>query len=225
MKRKCPPFQAFILAPLALAALAALGVGVPWAFNTGSASSTGGLACTVRETCADGEVEVFRMSAAANAHAGTPGGSSYGNVVCCGGVVSLATNCSGVYDTVLTLSAADNAHVASDESYPTAACLSVGAGEAVGCTYDDTCAADYACLATISGTTNAHVADCDGSNDYATKVCCTATAGGAPVGGVARLPNVSGSSGPNYLALAGLAAALLVALTAGAWYARRRWLG
>jgi hypothetical protein len=46
-----------------------------------------------------------------------------------------------------------------------------------------------------------------------------------PVGGVAKLPDASGSSGPNYIALAGLAAAVLVALTAGAWYARRRWLG
>jgi hypothetical protein len=46
-----------------------------------------------------------------------------------------------------------------------------------------------------------------------------------PVGGIAELPQVSDSSGPNYIALAGLAAAALVALTAGARYARRRWLG
>jgi len=46
-----------------------------------------------------------------------------------------------------------------------------------------------------------------------------------PVGGIADLPHASGSSGPNHLALAGVAAALLVALTAGGWYARRRWLG
>ena len=35
----------------------------------------------------------------------------------------------------------------------------------------------------------------------------------------------AGSSAPNHVALAGLAAAALVALGAGAWYARRRWLG
>ncbi|MGD0205237.1 MAG: SGNH/GDSL hydrolase family protein [Dehalococcoidia bacterium] len=46
----------------------------------------------------------------------------------------------------------------------------------------------------------------------------------APVGGVAELPDASDSSGHNYIALAGLAAAVLVALGAGAWYARRRWL-
>ena len=46
-----------------------------------------------------------------------------------------------------------------------------------------------------------------------------------PVGGLAELPDAPASSGPNSIALAGLAAAALVALTAGAWYARRRWLG
>ena len=45
-----------------------------------------------------------------------------------------------------------------------------------------------------------------------------------PVGGIAQLPHASDSSGRNYVALAGLAAALAT-VTAGAWYARRRWLG
>ena len=45
------------------------------------------------------------------------------------------------------------------------------------------------------------------------------------VGGLAELPDLSGSSGPPYAALAGGLAAAAVALTAGAWYARRRWLG
>jgi hypothetical protein len=45
------------------------------------------------------------------------------------------------------------------------------------------------------------------------------------VGGLAQLPEVSDSSGRNYGALAGLAAAALVALGAGGWYVRRRWLG
>jgi hypothetical protein len=47
----------------------------------------------------------------------------------------------------------------------------------------------------------------------------------SPVGGIAELPGVSDSAGRNYVALAGLAAAALVALGAGGWYARRRWLG
>jgi len=47
---------------------------------------------------------------------------------------------------------------------------------------------------------------------------------GPSVGGLAELPDVSDSSSPNYIALAGVAAAALVALSAGAWYARRRWI-
>ena len=43
-----------------------------------------------------------------------------------------------------------------------------------------------------------------------------------PVGGVAALPDVSGTSPPPYAALAGGLAAALLALTAGGWYARRR---
>ena len=46
-----------------------------------------------------------------------------------------------------------------------------------------------------------------------------------PVGGIAELPDVSGSAGRSYVALAGLAAAAVIALGAGGWYARRRWLG
>jgi hypothetical protein len=44
------------------------------------------------------------------------------------------------------------------------------------------------------------------------------------VGGIAVLPDVSDSAAGDYAALAGLAAAALAALTAGAWCARRRWL-
>ena len=45
---------------------------------------------------------------------------------------------------------------------------------------------------------------------------------GPPVGGMAELPGVSGPSARNYIALASLAAAALLALAACAWYARRR---
>jgi hypothetical protein len=42
------------------------------------------------------------------------------------------------------------------------------------------------------------------------------------VGGIAELPSISGSSAPSYVPLAGLAAAVLAVLGAGAWLARRR---
>jgi len=193
-----------------------------WALSTGSASSAGGLVCSVKASCGEDEVAVFRMSSTSNAHAGTSGDSAYANVVCCGGVMGLGTSCGGTYDTVLTLSAVDNAHAASAGQYPTNVCLSADA-ETVDCWLGASCGPSYACLATISGTSNASVADCNGTDDYATKVCCYA-GDPLPVGGLAELPEVSGSSGPNYVALAGLAAAALVALSAGAWYARRRWV-
>jgi hypothetical protein len=206
--------------------VAALALGVRWAFNPGSASSSSSLACTVTDTaCGGDEVEVFRMSNTSNAHAGEAA-STYTYRVCCGSVAALGlgTNCSGVYDTVLRLSASDNAHVQSTGSYPTEVCLSTTVEETVECTYSGTCGGDYACLATISGSTNAHVADCDGTDDYGTKVCCYAGPAAAPVGGLAELPDASDSSGRNYVAFAGLAAAALVALTASSWYVRRRLL-
>ena len=199
---------------------AAMGVlrGLPWSHGE-AASST--LTCSVKASCAGGglEVAVFRMSGPAppaNAHAGTWTGSTYGNVVCCG-PTGLGTSCSGNFDTVLWLSAADNAHAAeaSQTGYATQVCLSAASGT-VDCKYvtDSSCGTGYVCLATIFSTTNAHVADCDGSNDYGTKVCCaaaelatptataTATPMGTPtatptpaaVGGIAELPHIAGAS-------------------------------
>ncbi|UCH87696.1 MAG: hypothetical protein JSU97_04795 [Dehalococcoidia bacterium] len=162
--------RATVLTALVLVALI-LALGVRWAFHTSAAAPTGNLTCSVKASCDAEEVEVFRMFSTSNAHAGTPAGSGYGWSVCCGEVCNLSTDCSNVYDTIVTLSAADNAHVAADGSYGTQVCLSVPYGVA-DCTYGPSCAAEYECVATVSGDNNAHVADCDGTDDYATKVCC-----------------------------------------------------
>jgi hypothetical protein len=47
-----------------------------------------------------------------------------------------------------------------------------------------------------------------------------------PVGGIAEIPGVAegGSLSRSYVALMGVVGGVLVALTTGAWYARRRWL-
>jgi hypothetical protein len=212
-------------ATLVLAGLLTVALGVWWGSSGTSASSTGSLACSVKTSCDVDEVALFRMSSTANAHGGTPGGSGYGNVVCCGGVAGLGNSCSGTFDTVLTLSGVDNAHAASAAQYPTNVCLSADT-ETVDCWLGDSCGFNYSCLATLSGTTNAHVADCDGSGDYATKVCCYAGQAQA-VGGTAELPAVAEGSDSRTavcIALAGAIAAALFALTAGGWYARRRWL-
>jgi len=190
-----------------------------------SEASPSSLTCSVKESCSETEVAVFRMESTSNAHAGTVDDSSYDNVVCCSGAAGLGTDCSGVHDTVLFLSALDNAHVASYGGYPEEVCLSTETEEEVNCTYRTSCGADLACVATISGSTNAHVADCDGVDDYATKVCCYV--GAAPaVGGIAEPPDAadsrSGSSSLPYAALTGAAAGVAL-LAAGGWYARRRW--
>jgi len=73
--------------------------------------------------------------------------------------------------------------------------------------------------------------DCDGAiagnlNDGCPAVKPT-TDYGLSVGGIAELPDVasdSGSSAGTYAALTGGLAAAVLALTAGAWYARRRWM-
>jgi hypothetical protein len=173
MKRTATLAALLVVVSLALGGLVALANGVPWAPSTGSASPDGSLTCSVKASCDGGEVGVFRMSSLANAKAGTPGGSSYTNVVCCGDVTGLGTSCSGTYDTVLALSDTDNAHVATTAggAYTTEVCLSVPSGP-IDCTHAATCPDGYACLATISGTTNAHVADCV-TDPYATKVCCS----------------------------------------------------
>jgi hypothetical protein len=187
-----------------------------------SEASPSSLACSVKASCGTGEVAVFRMSSTSNAHAGTVDGSSYGNVVCCGSVAGLGTECTGPHDVVLALSGLDNAHVAAepDATYATEACLSASEGY-VQCDRTDTCAEGYSCVATMSSLTNAHVAACDGAGAYATKVCCdvgavastptgtptatatstpmgtqtsTPTPGPASVGGIQTLPDVAGSA-------------------------------
>jgi len=218
--RKRRRLMKLMVATLVVGVVLAIVLGASWALGRGSASASNGLACSVKASCTESEVAVFRMSSSSNAHAGTFNGSAYGNVVCCSAAAGLGASCSGTYDTVLTLSAEDNAHAASAGQYSTDVCLSAEA-ETVDCWLGASCGPSYACLATVSGTTNAHVADCDGTDDYATKVCCYA-GDPLPVGGLAELPEVSGSSGPNYIALAGGLAAAVVALAAGAWYGRRR---
>ena len=151
--------------------------------SSAAPAATSSLTCSVKASCTGDEVEVFRMSNTANAHAGTPSGSTYGQRVCCTKLAGFGTDCTATpHDVVLTLSGTDNAHVASDDSYGTEVCLSGGDDATVDCTYVDggDCPGDYACLATISGSTNAHVADCDGTDDYAIKVCCLATPDNCP---------------------------------------------
>jgi hypothetical protein len=183
-----------LAAALLLAAVpVALGLLQGLSRNRGAAASAS-LTCSVKPSCGEGEVAVFRMSGQANAHAQTAEAhpTTYDYTVCCVGPAGLSASCSGSYATVLRLWAADNAHVASNDlSYGTQVCLSA-TDTAMNCQYRSSCGSGYACLATISGTTNAHVADCDGSDDYATKACCAAGTA-PPVGGIAEVPDIGGA--------------------------------
>lgn len=137
--------------------------------------TVGALSCQVRSSCEAGEVSMLRLSATANAHAELPAQANYGQYVCCAaGGTTLGTSCSGSYDDFLKLSGSSNAHVEkkTQANYANSACLSSSYGTPA-CDYSTDCAtlgADYTCLASISGDTNAHIGNCTA---YSTKICCT----------------------------------------------------
>lgn len=61
------------------------------------------------------------------------------------------------------------------------------------------------------------------SNSVSTTLTVNVIVGASPpVGGIAELPDADASAGRNYIAVATLAAAAVIALSAGAWYGRRR---
>lgn len=145
-----------------------------------SASAQAQLTCSFSATgCAGGEVSVFRASALKDAHAELPSESAYTYDVCCSDPSkTLKNTCDGVegvdYAVVLRLSSATNAHVEENtlSTYTQQVCLGTASqGISAACTYTTGICSDT-CVATISATTNAHVADCDGTDDYSIKVCC-----------------------------------------------------
>jgi len=127
------------------------------------------VSCSVGTSCAN--TQVFKMSAATNAHAGTLA-SSYTTFVCCSGISGLGTTCGGATSAVvLRLSGTSNAHVEentySTPAYSTNVCLSSTNG--MFCTYGTTCPTGTGPVVSISGDTNAHVGS---GGVYSTYVCC-----------------------------------------------------
>ena len=128
------------------------------------------LTCSVKSSCTSGsEIDLLHMSALSNAMAEIEG--SYPNHLCCTGPADLSNICSGG-ETVLRLSSTTNAHVERGDlsAYTNPVCIKSAEAE-YNIQYGAICPDGYECIATISGDTNAHIADCDGTNDYATKVC------------------------------------------------------
>jgi hypothetical protein len=142
------------------------------------------LSCTMSQTPCTAGVDVFHTSDSSNAHAELPSQSNYNNYVCCTGIQGLGNSCSGSqgtdYDIIFRLSDQTNAHVERKILQTPAyngneACLSVSDGNRVVCVFfQGTCPYGSACLASVSGDTNAHLTDCDDSSAYTTKVCCAA---------------------------------------------------
>jgi len=145
------------------------------------------LTCSVRfntPSCVGDEVPLFRMYDTGNSHAETVGNNNYDYTVCCGGLGPgvLGTDCSGIHDVVLRLSAATNAHAEDPlvvpPIYTTEVCLNASYGNVFCTVHDSTLtpgsdcpSSEYQCLASINDSTNAHVGDC---NAYDFKVCCKA---------------------------------------------------
>jgi len=149
--------------------------GICGAANTGTdpGNYLTDLTCSITSgSCAN--TTVFKMYATTNAHAELSSQSNYTYYACCSGVTGLGTSCSGNYDIVLKLSGLTNAHVekSTQSNYANSVCLSVSEDTTIVCDYATDCSSlgsDYACVASISGDTNAHVSNC---TEYATKVCC-----------------------------------------------------
>ena len=133
-------------------------------------SAEAALSCSFN-SCPSGGIYVLRISASYNAHTELPSQSNYSNYVCCSGISG--TSCSGG-TAFLKLSALTNAHVEQTNyfNYSNNACLTPSAGETISCNYSTSCSAGYTCLASISGATNAHIAQC---GVYSTQVCCIAS--------------------------------------------------
>jgi len=117
---------------------------------------------------------VFKMYSATNSHAELTSQANYTYYACCSGITGLGTSCSGNYDTVLKLYSSTNSHVekSTELNYGNSVCLSLPEGTNLVCDYASDCAnlgPDYACVASISGDTNAHVGNCD---NFSIKVCC-----------------------------------------------------
>jgi hypothetical protein len=156
------------------------------------------LTCDVIDTsvspCAD--TTVFSMWSNTNSHAEIPTGTAYNWDVCCStttGAVLTATpgdGCGGETG-VISLWSATNSHAeqmsgGASPNYGNDICLAITpdptwdpvliqfdpANMAVECVSAPTCAADYECVAAISGTGNAHVGDCANSDASYDRICC-----------------------------------------------------
>ncbi len=155
--------------------LLGLGIAVPLSVNAGT------LTCSISAaaSCTGGtNAIIFRMSSSTNAHAELPNQSTAAyssKVVCCSGVTGLGNTCGGTFAVAAKLQAVTNSHIEqnSQANYSNNACISVSSGS-ISIGYQNSSCSGYDTLvASMSGTTNAHVAN---QGIYTTKICATASA-------------------------------------------------
>ncbi|MDD5086167.1 MAG: hypothetical protein PHV16_00255 [Candidatus Nanoarchaeia archaeon] len=137
------------------------------------------LLCEVVTNC--NNTDIFHISNQTNAHAELNNNSNYVYEVCCNDTTGLdvGTSCAGEYFTLLHLSNQTNAHVElnNESNYNDfSVCISSSDG-LFNCSYETSCDNYDTCIASVSGSTNAHVGNC---TDYATKICCNITAANTP---------------------------------------------
>ena len=125
--------------------------------------------CDIATSCGPGEVPIFSVSSATNAHAAQDP-SYYSNKVCCSvsGYQTFGNSCdSGLF----TLSDLVNAHVSVND-YSNKICLVSSGSNGVNCVVEQgSCSNGRRCVVSVSSATNAHVADCN-DNTYTNKLCC-----------------------------------------------------
>jgi len=131
------------------------------------------LSCSMTTSC--DYTDIFHMSNETNAHAELNNNSNYAYEVCCydPSGFSLGTSCSGDYETLLHLSNQTNAHAEqnNESNYSFNVCINSNSS-GLNCSYEPSCSEYDTCVASISSSTNAHVARC---GYYDTQICCRFT--------------------------------------------------
>jgi len=128
---------------------------------------------------ADDSQLIFRISGTTNAHAELWDEDNYlppvGTEICYNKIFGFAYTAPSPHsgNTILKAFAATNSHVEIVGVNTPGYATEIKYGE-LSCTYGASCdsAAGERCIATISGTTNAHVSDCSGGGSYPEKICC-----------------------------------------------------
>lgn len=138
------------------------------------------LSCSIATSCSGGVVPFSLDTTTATGGSHVAQGSGYPEKVCCTGIASLGTSCSGNYETLIKLYKNTNSHAAKALAPTTDPsdiniCLSAGVTDILDCDYvtGQTCqAAGYdTCLATMKKDTNSHMTDCS-TDPYGIQICC-----------------------------------------------------